>query len=55
MTDEQLQEKAELLHALFGNMTNTDERKDLFIEWSRIRAEQSKRIYWNRKRNHDGK
>ena len=49
MTDEQLQNKAEILHALFGNMPNTDERKGYFIEWARVRAEQSKRIYWNDK------
>ena len=55
MTDEQLQEKAEMLHAVFGNMPNTDERKYLFIEWARIRAEQSKRIYWSGNRNHDDK
>ena len=49
MTEEQLHNKAEILHALFGNMPNTDERKGYFIEWARVRAEQSKRLYWSEK------
>ncbi len=55
MTDEQLQEKAELLHATFNKMPNTDERKSYFIEWARVRAEQTKRIYWSGNRNYDDK
>ena len=45
MTDEQLQNKAETLYLLFGKMPNTDERKSYFIEWARVRAEQSRRTY----------
>ena len=53
MTDEELQNKADTLYALFHSMPNTEERKYNFIEWAKVRAEQSFRLY--NKNNPDGK
>lgn len=49
MTDDQLQNKADILHALFNNMPNCEERELHFRSWLLIRKEQSKRIYWGHK------
>ena len=47
MTDNQLQNKADELFALFDKLPNNNERAKHFKEWMKLRSEQSLRMYKN--------
>ena len=47
MTNEQLENKANMLFTLFTKLPNTTERANHFSKWIELRNEQSMRIYKN--------
>ena len=47
MTDDELQNKADEIHALFHNMPNGEDRDIHYRRWLSLYREQSKRIFWS--------
>ena len=45
MTDDELQNKADEIHALFHNMPNGEDRDIHYRRWLSLYREQSKRIF----------